>query len=66
MAENLDAEDVELLEQLFVSEGIIIDLSSAEDWQPAYEDVTLRTISSLQQAVEELLATVEEVRGKKG
>ncbi|XP_052171276.1 kinesin-like protein KIN-1 isoform X3 [Diospyros lotus] len=62
LAENLDAEDVELLEQLFVSEGIIIDLSSAEDWQPAYEDVTLRTISSLQQAVEELLATVEELK----
>ncbi|GMP60611.1 hypothetical protein CsSME_00023396 [Camellia sinensis var. sinensis] len=62
LREKLDVEDVKLLEELFVLEGIFFDLSSVEDLESAYEDVTLRTISSLQHAVEELVVTVEELK----
>lgn len=60
----MDVEDVNLLEECFIQEGILFDISSVEDLESAYEDVTCRTISSLQQAVEELVVTGEEVRGK--
>ncbi|KAL7259461.1 hypothetical protein ACSBR1_005372 [Camellia fascicularis] len=62
LREKLDVEVVKLLEELFVLEGIFFDLSSVEDLESAYEDVTLRTISSLQHAVEELVVTVEELK----
>lgn len=58
---KIKAEDVELLEQLFVLEGIFFDPNSLDEVEAAYEDVTSRTISSLQKAVEELIATVEKV-----
>lgn len=61
LREKLDVEDVELLEELFILEGILFDPNSVEDLESAYEDVTLQTISSLQQAVEELVFTIEEV-----
>lgn len=53
---------MKLLEELFVLEGIFFDPNSVEDLESAFEDVTLRTISSLQQTVEELVGTVEKVR----
>ncbi|KAA8545075.1 hypothetical protein F0562_019826 [Nyssa sinensis] len=59
---RLDAKDVKLLEELFILEGIFFDPGSVEDLELAYEDVTLRTICSLQQAVEELVITVEEIK----
>lgn len=55
---------MKLLQELFILEGIFFDPNSVEDLESAFEDVTLRTISSLQQAVEELVFTVEEVREK--
>lgn len=58
----MKAEDVQLLEHLFILEGIFFDPSSVEEVEAAYEDVTTRTISSLQKEVEELVATVDEVR----
>jgi len=58
---SLDIEDVKLFEELFILEGIIIDPYSVEELESSYEDVTLRTVSSLQEAVEELVSTVEEV-----
>ncbi|KAJ9131508.1 hypothetical protein P3X46_035163 [Hevea brasiliensis] len=64
LRERLDVEDVELLEELFILEGILFDPSSFEDLESAYEDVTLRTISSLQQAVEELVFTIEELKSE--
>ncbi|GFY94845.1 hypothetical protein Acr_10g0002300 [Actinidia rufa] len=62
LTEKLDDEAVKLLEELFVVESIFFDMSSVEAVESAYEDVTFRTISSLQQAVEELLSTVEELK----
>lgn len=61
MRERLDEEDVKLLEELFILEGLFFDVTSVEDLESAYQDVTSWTISSLQQAVEELTYTVEEV-----
>ena len=65
LREKLDDEAVKLLEELFIVESIFFDMSSVEAVESAYEDVTFRTISSLQQAVEELLFTVEEVSEKR-
>ncbi|XP_058102656.1 kinesin-like protein KIN-1 isoform X2 [Magnolia sinica] len=60
---SLNIEDVKLLEELFVVEGIIFDPCMAvEDFESAYEDVTSRTISALHQTVEELLTTIETLK----
>ncbi|XP_042006939.1 kinesin-like protein KIN-1 [Salvia splendens] len=65
LAERMEPEDVQLLEQLFVLEGIFFDPNSVEEEvESAYEDVTSRTISSLHKAVEELAATVDELKEK--
>ena len=52
---------MKLLEELFILEGLFFDVTSVEDLESAYQDITSWTISSLQQAVEELTYTVEEV-----
>ncbi|KAF7142912.1 hypothetical protein RHSIM_Rhsim05G0144600 [Rhododendron simsii] len=57
----MDVEDVNLLEECFIQEGILFDINLVENLESAYEDVTCRTISSLQQAVEELVVTGEEL-----
>ncbi|GAB4855512.1 serine/threonine-protein kinase KIN2 [Ancistrocladus abbreviatus] len=62
LRERLGPEEVELLEELLVLEGIIFHPNSIEDLESVYEDVTIRTILSLQQAVEELVFTVEELK----
>ncbi|XP_057961353.1 kinesin-like protein KIN-1 isoform X2 [Malania oleifera] len=62
LREKLDIEDVKLLENLFILEGIFFDPNSVEDLELACKDVTLQTISSLQQAVEDLAFTVEELK----
>lgn len=54
-------EDVQLLEQLFILEGIFFDPNSTEETEAAYEDVISATISSLQEAVKVLNTKVEEV-----
>lgn len=61
LRENLRVEDVKLLEDLFIVEGIFFDPSSIEEVKSAYEDITSRTISSLQKAVDELSFKVKEV-----
>jgi len=53
LRERLDDEDVKLLEEVFILEGLIFDLTSVEELESGYQDVTLQTISSLQQAVED-------------
>lgn len=58
----MNAEDVKLLEELFIQEGILFDPPSSEDSE--IEDLTLQIISSLQEALEKLTSTVDEVRGK--
>ncbi|KAL9393203.1 hypothetical protein Peur_012488 [Populus x canadensis] len=62
LRERLEEEDVKLLEELFILEGLFFDVTSGEDLESAYQDVTSWTISSLQQAVEELIYTVEELK----
>ncbi|KAL2478233.1 ATP binding microtubule motor family protein [Forsythia ovata] len=62
LRQKMKAEDVELLEQLFVLEGIFFDPNSVEEVEAAYEDATSRTILSLQRSLEELIATVEELK----
>ncbi|XP_010278756.1 PREDICTED: kinesin-like protein KIN-1 [Nelumbo nucifera] len=62
LREKLEAEDVKLLEELFKIEGIFSDLSSAEEIESAYEDVTFRTVSSLHQALDELTRTVDKLK----
>lgn len=62
LREKFDHKDVELLEELFIQEGIFFDPHSVVEMDSAYEDLTLRTILSLQQAVRELTSLVEKVR----
>ncbi|MCL7025089.1 hypothetical protein MKW94_023128 [Papaver nudicaule] len=59
----MEVADVKLLEELLIKEGIIYDPYSAEiDFEPAYEDLTSRTITMLQQTVEELSSTVDKLK----
>ena len=53
LRERLDDEDVKLHEEVFILEGLIFDLTSVEELESGYQDVTLQTISSLQRAVED-------------
>ncbi|XP_022961551.1 kinesin-like protein KIN-1 isoform X1 [Cucurbita moschata] len=57
LQESLDMEHVQILEELFIQNGILFDPCSIEEPELAYEDVTSQTISSLQLALEELLST---------
>nr|QWB49532.1 ClKIN1A [Citrullus lanatus] len=59
---SLDIEQVQILEELFIQEGILFDPCSIEESELANEDVASQTISSLQLALEELLSTIGEVR----
>ncbi|XP_011088437.1 kinesin-like protein KIN-1 isoform X2 [Sesamum indicum] len=62
LSQKMKAEDVELLEQLFILEGIFFDPNSVEEVESAYDDMTSRTISTLHKAVEELSKTVDELK----
>ncbi|XP_023521492.1 kinesin-like protein KIN-1 [Cucurbita pepo subsp. pepo] len=57
LQESLDMEHVQILEELFIQNGILFDPCSIEEPELAYENVTSQTISSLQLALEELLST---------
>lgn len=56
---------MDLLEELFVQEGIIFDPSSVVDIDSVCRDTAREEISLLMQAVEELKETVEEVASKR-
>ncbi|EEC82818.1 hypothetical protein OsI_27606 [Oryza sativa Indica Group] len=59
---SLKEEDVDLLEELFVQEGIIFDPNySVADIDSACQDAASQEVSLLTQAVEELKETVEEL-----
>lgn len=63
LSEKMKVEDVKLLEELLIKEGIIYNLNSIEiDFEPALEDLTSRTITILQQTVEELSSTVHKLK----
>ncbi|XP_061348503.1 kinesin-like protein KIN-1 [Gastrolobium bilobum] len=61
LGERLNVEDVKLLEELFIQEGILFDPPSVEE-ESEIEDLTLQTISSLQEALEKLISTVDELK----
>ncbi|XP_047318181.1 kinesin-like protein KIN-1 [Impatiens glandulifera] len=62
LSKRLHVEDVKLLEELFIVEGVFFDLtSSAEELESAYNDITSQTISALQQEVEDLVSTNKEL-----
>ncbi|KAK0574301.1 hypothetical protein LWI29_021322 [Acer saccharum] len=61
LRERLDVEDVNLLEELLILEGIFFD-PSVEESEQAVEDVTMQTISALHQALEDLVCTTEELK----
>ncbi|CAO2200163.1 unnamed protein product [Urochloa humidicola] len=58
---SLKEEDVDLLEELFLQEGVIFDPDSITDIDSACQDTASEEISLLMQAVEELKGTVEEL-----
>ncbi|KAL6857168.1 hypothetical protein ACP4OV_018550 [Aristida adscensionis] len=58
---SLKEGDVDLLEELFLLEGIIFDPNSVVDLNSAFQDTASEEISLLMQAVEELKETVEEL-----
>lgn len=59
MSERLNAEDMKLLEELFIQAGLFVDLDSMEDFDSTLQDLVQHTINSLTQAAEELKYTVE-------
>lgn len=65
LRKRLNVEDVKLLEELFKLEGIVFDPQSVEELESEYEDLALQTISSLQEALEKFISTVDEVREKR-
>ncbi|XP_014622866.1 kinesin-like protein KIN-1 isoform X2 [Glycine soja] len=58
---NLKVEDVKLLEELLIQEGILFEPPSVEE-ESDIEDLTLQIISSLQAAMEKLTAAVDELK----
>jgi len=60
LREKFNVEDVKFLEELFIQEGILFDLSSVEE-ETDIDDLTLQMISLLQAAMEKLTTTVDEV-----
>jgi len=63
LREKFNVEDVKFLEELFIQEGILFDLSSVEE-ETDIDDLNLQMISLLQAAMEQLTTTVDEVREK--
>lgn len=64
LKERLNTEDVKLLEELFIMEGLPLGDESVEDLESVYEDVISQTISSLQQTLEYLLFRIEQLKGE--
>ncbi|XP_054804383.1 kinesin-like protein KIN-1 isoform X1 [Prosopis cineraria] len=62
LRERMNVDDVKLLEELFILEGIVFDPQSVEELESDYEDLTLQTISSLQAAMEQVRSTVVELK----
>ncbi|KAJ8632434.1 hypothetical protein MRB53_025770 [Persea americana] len=59
---KLNEDDVKLLEELFIVEGIVFDPYPVESYEVAYDNLISQTISSLQQAVEDLVITVDKLK----
>jgi len=61
MKERMSNEDIKMLEDVFIQEGIIFSLDSMAEVETVYEDIVSKTIQSLQQAVDELQQKVKKV-----
>ncbi|KAL2942188.1 Kinesin-like protein KIN-1, partial [Bienertia sinuspersici] len=60
LKDRMGTEEVELLEELLILEGIMFHPITTEDLELDYDNVTSKIISSLQKNLEELASTVEE------
>ncbi|XP_010468840.1 PREDICTED: kinesin-like protein KIN-1 isoform X2 [Camelina sativa] len=65
MKERMSNEDIKMLEEVLIHEGIISSLDSMDEVETAYEDIVSKTIQSLQQAVEELQLKVKKLETEK-
>ncbi|KAL2942192.1 Kinesin-like protein KIN-1 [Bienertia sinuspersici] len=61
LKDRMGTEEVELLEELLILEGIMFHPITTEDLELDYDNVTSKIISSLQKNLEELASTVEEL-----
>ncbi|XLS96883.1 hypothetical protein HN51_039618, partial [Arachis hypogaea] len=61
LGKRLNMEDVKLLEELFIQEGILYDLQSVEEDQEI-ENLNFQTISLLQEALEKLTSAIDELK----
>ncbi|KAL1350609.1 hypothetical protein AAHE18_06G036700 [Arachis hypogaea] len=61
LGKRLNVEDVKLLEELFIQEGILYDLQSVEEDQEI-ENLNFQTISLLQEALEKLTSVIDELK----
>jgi kinesin family protein 5 len=57
-------EDIKMLEDVFIQEGIIFSLDSMAEVETVYEDIVSKTIQSLQQAVDELQQKVKKLEAE--
>ncbi|XP_074292768.1 kinesin-like protein KIN-1 [Silene latifolia] len=62
LRERMCAEDVDLLEELFIHEGIMFYPTSNEEIESDLDNVTAKVIASLQTTLEELISTVDELQ----
>ncbi|KAK9735397.1 hypothetical protein RND81_04G203400 [Saponaria officinalis] len=62
LQERMGAEEVDLLEQLFILEGIMFNPSSNEDLDSDIDNLTSKVIASLQNTLEDLVSTVDELQ----
>ncbi|CAA6666662.1 unnamed protein product [Spirodela intermedia] len=64
LRKSLNPEDVMLLEELFIREGILFDPQSTEDLESALEDMISLSVSSMQETIEELNEALEKLSVK--
>ncbi|VVB06732.1 unnamed protein product [Arabis nemorensis] len=64
MKERMSNEDIKMLEEVFIQEGIIFSLDSMEEVETAYKDIVSETIKSLEQTLEELQLKVKKLEAE--
>ncbi|KMT13573.1 hypothetical protein BVRB_4g083480 [Beta vulgaris subsp. vulgaris] len=62
LKDRIGTEEVELLEELLILEGIMFYPAPTEDLKLDYDNVTSKIISSLQKALKELASTADELK----
>ncbi|XP_010552749.1 PREDICTED: kinesin-like protein KIN-1 isoform X2 [Tarenaya hassleriana] len=64
MKGRMIGEDIKLLEELFILEGIMFDLDTVEEVDTEYEDTVSETIYSLQETIEELQLAIKKLKAE--